>query len=99
MQYLTLHRRASLFNVHEQSKQSLTMIITNSLNYQEKHYTHEGALAFKNTVESPTPSNRGNRGAWLEWTQEHVLLDENQWGNVLFTNESRFWTISRFETY
>lgn len=36
------------------------------------------------------PLNRGNRGSRLQWAQDHIDWDEDQWANVLFSDESRF---------
>jgi len=34
--------------------------------------------------------NVGNRASRLVWAQEHVTWEQNEWQNVLFTDESRF---------
>lgn len=36
------------------------------------------------------PLTRGNRTARLNWAQEHVRWENEQWSRVLFTDESRF---------
>lgn len=50
---------------------------------------HENGLRSRRPLRVQ-PLSWGNRGTRLQWTQEHIIWQNENWATVLFTDESRF---------
>ncbi|KAF2900322.1 hypothetical protein ILUMI_05857 [Ignelater luminosus] len=50
---------------------------------------HEANLRSRRSVRIPALT-RGNRGERLRWAQNHIIRENRQWTNVLFSDERRF---------
>lgn len=88
--YLTLHARRNRFMPVVSLQNDLQDATGVQVSTQTvRRRLHEVGLRARRPAVR-VPLSRAHKLAHLQWAREHSKMTQNEWGTVLFTNESRF---------